>query len=119
MAGAQEAGGLGRMGDGAAEPAQQAGHRLDVGDAEHPDRPAGGPQGGDRRAQALPGHEQHGAVGHVDGEVERHPLDERGQQRDEVGVEPPRVGLVRAVEPPPDERRAHATDRRWATGAHS
>ena len=117
MTGPEQAGGLGRVGHGAAEPAQQAGHRLDVEQAEHPHRPARRPEGGDGGPQAVPGDEEHGAVGHVDGEVERHPLEQRRQEGDEVGVEPPRVGLVRAVEPAPDE--AHATARRWATGAHS
>ena len=117
MPGPEQAGGLGRVGHGAAEAAEEAGHRLDIGDAEHPDRAAGGAQGGDGRPQAVAGHEQDGPVWHVDGEVERHLADERRQHGDEVGVEPPRVGLVRAVEPAPDE--AHATARRWATGAHS
>ena len=117
MAGPEEAGGLGRVGHGAAQPAQQPGHRLDVGDAQHPHRPARRPHGGDGRAQPVLRDEEHRAVGDVDGEVERHPPDERGEEGDEVGVEAPRVGLVRAVEPPPDE--AHATARRWATGAHS
>lgn len=119
MAGPEQPGGLGGVRQRAAEPAQQPGHRLDVDDAQHPHRSARGAPGGDGRPQAVPGHEEGGSGGHVDGEVERHPLDERGEQGDEVGVEAPRIGLVRAVEAPPEEGHAYATARRWATGAHS
>ena len=110
--------GLGGVGDGAAEASEHRRQGLDVGDAEHANRPARGPEEGDGRGDAVPGGHEDRPVGrHVDGPADREPGQERGDEAEQVGVEPPRVGGVRAVEPPPPE--AHATARRWATGAHS
>lgn len=121
VAGPQEVPRLGRVGDGAAEPAQERRGGLDVGDAEDPHHPARLPQGGDRHPQPAPGDDEHRAAGEIADQVERHPPEHRRDEGVEVHVEAPGVGDVGAFEPAAggSGETAHATTRRWATGAHS